>query len=403
MLNLIKNKISKIRRNLSSLDNQPIGKAALTILIFLDLFILISIFDGLDDHTRQLTSPSELVPQYCRDIVIEGDWNKTNRLALLAKTVSDSRGRYYWPDDRERTQERHASCQPIATLFLSIEDDDGLSDNLKEFLKTQSEIRRLNSELERVKSAYDTSLLEKIADQEKGQANVDSLKQAIAKKTASVNALVKKKKLLNSSINQDKRIRDLFSVIENLTQDDRNKLRDDLRDLNFWYPVKRLAMEMIFLLPLFLVFYFWNMRSISLSRQYQTLVSSHLLVVVFVPAFFKIVELIYDIIPKKFLKQLIDLLESLNLVAIWHYLMMAVTILIALSLFYLFQKKIFSREKLIEKRISNGACQNCGKHLPLQTVACPFCGFEQYKQCGNCNNPTYIYGKFCKECGHGDS
>ena len=402
MLKFIKNKAAIIRRNLSSLDNQPIGRAALTILIFLDLFILISIFDGLEDHTRQLTKPSQLIPQYCRDIVIEGEWNETNRLVRLAKTVSNSRGQYYWPDERERTRERHPVCEPIAKLFLSIEDDDGLSSNLKEFVKVKRETGQLNSELKRIKGAYDTSLLENIADQGGEQANVVSLRKEIMNKTASVNALVQKKKLLDSSLRQDKRIQELFAYVESVSNEARNSLRDDLRDLNFWHPVKRLGMEMIFLLPLFLIFYFWNTNSITRNRPFQTLVSSHLLVIVFIPVLIKIVELVYDIIPKKLLKHIIELLESLNLVAIWHYLLMGTIILAALGSIYFFQKKLFSQEKLIEKRISKGECQNCGKHLPANISACPFCGFEQFKQCSSCNKLTYVYGKFCRECGHGN-
>ena len=123
MLEFISKKIANTRHNLSSLDNQPIGKAALIILIFLDLFILTSIFDGLYDHTRQLIRPSQLIPQYCRDIVIENEWNKTNRLTRLANVVKASRGSYQIKDERERTLDRHPVCKPVTQVFLSIEDD----------------------------------------------------------------------------------------------------------------------------------------------------------------------------------------------------------------------------------------------------------------------------------------
>lgn len=402
MPGFIQTKAARIRHNLTSLDNQAIGKAALTVIIFLDLFILISIFDGLEDHTRQLTKPGQFIPQYCRDIVIEGDWNKTNRLTRLARVVSRSRGRYYTPARDEKLLERHPVCEPITKLFLSIEKDNGLSENLKVLLRTRDEIKQLNSELSRTKGAYDTSLLEKMANQEKSSTRSESLKKDIAHKTESVNSLVKKKELLESSLIQDKRISKLFAIIESISSSDRDKLRDELRQENFWYPVKRLGMEMIFLVPLFLVFYFWNARSISGHRPFQTLISSHLLVVVFIPVFFKVIELVYDIIPKKLLKQIIELLESLKLVALWHYFLIGISILVALGLVYFFQKKLFSREKLLEKRISKGLCQDCGKRLPAGAAACPFCGFEQYKDCGHCQKPTYVHGKFCRQCGQAD-
>jgi len=400
MLEFFGKKIVNIRHNLSSLDNQPIGKAALSILIFLDLFILISIFDGLSDHTRQLTAPSEFIPQYCRDIVIEGEWNETNRLSKLARVITDARGSYYIKDKRERTLERHSVCTPIAQLFFSLEDDADISEKLKRSLDVSNEIDQLDSKLKHVNTAYDTSLLEDLADQNQDRANVESLRKDVAVKTGSLNQLTESQRSLITSLDQDKRIRELFSMVDSFTEQDRNNLKADLRKLNFWYPVKRLGMEMIFLLPLFMIFYFWNMKSLAASRPFQALISSHLLVVVFIPAIFKIIELIYDILPKKIFKQLIDLLESLQLVALWYYLMMAVIILAALALIYLFQKKLFSRERLMVKRISKGECQNCGTRLPENSSACPFCGFEQFTRCSHCDKPTYIFGKFCRECGH---
>jgi predicted RNA-binding Zn-ribbon protein involved in translation (DUF1610 family) len=400
MLETVKNKAVRLRRHLSMLDDQPVGRAALTILIFLDLFVLVSIFDGLSEHTAQLASPQQLIPQYCRDIVIEGEWNDAERLTRLARIVSTSAGSYYLQDRRERTRERHRLCAPVAKYFLAIEDDRSLAASLKEYLRVRQETEQLGTELERIKSAYDTQLLEKIADPGEQRADIDSIRKELADKTAAIEALVQKEKLLDSSLKQDERIRDLFVIIDNTSEADRSSLRDDLRQLNFWYPVKRLGMEMVFLLPLVLIFYLWNTRSITTNRPFQILVSSHLLVVVFIPVLIKVIELLYDIIPRKLLKHIIELLESLKLVALWHYLLMGLVILAAMALIYLFQKKLFSREKLMEKRISNGSCQRCGKHLPLETHACPFCGFEQFKPCSHCGKPTYVYGEFCKECGH---
>ena len=402
MLEPISSKITNIRHNLSSLDNQPIGKAALVVLIFLDLFILASIFDGLSEHTQQLIRPAQLVPQYCRDIVIENEWNKSSRLYRLAEVVTESRGSYQIKDKRERTLERHATCRPIAQLLWSIEDDTALSVNLKGYLDVTAEVEQLNTTIKQINNAYDTSLLQDIADESKGRANVESLRKDFQLKTETLNSLIKRQAALDSELNKDKNILQLFTLVDSYNEDDRESLRDDLRKLNFWQPVKRLAMEMIFLLPLFLIFYFWNARSLAANRPFQSLVSSHLLVVVFIPVLFKISELVYEVLPKKFFKELIDLLESLKLVALWHYLVMAAIILASLALIYLFQKKLFSREKLMIKRISKGACQNCGTHLPENTSVCPFCGFEQYKQCINCGKSTYVFGKYCKECGHSE-
>ena len=79
--------------------------------------------------------------------------------------------------------------------------------------------------------------------------------------------------------------------------------------------------------------------------------------------------------------------------------MMGAGIFAALALIYFMQQKIFSQEKLIQKRIIKGQCQNCGIHLPNESNACSVCGFIQFKECGHCHKPTYIQGKYCRECG----
>src|SRR5512139_420376 len=170
----------------------------------------------------------------------------------------------------------------------------------------------------------------------------------MADKTATLNERVREQALLEASLERDPRVRVLFALVANVSEADRKAMVEELRRLNFWYPAKRLAMEMLFLLPLLAAFYFWNAKSIAGNRPFQALVSSHLLVVVLIPVFFKVVELVYDVIPRKLLRQVIELLESLKLVAIWYYLLIGVAIVTALALVYLFQKKLFSREKLLQ-------------------------------------------------------
>ena len=53
MAGKLKEAFSRIKGNLTSLDDQPLSKAALVIILFLDLFILTSIFNGLDEHRRR--------------------------------------------------------------------------------------------------------------------------------------------------------------------------------------------------------------------------------------------------------------------------------------------------------------------------------------------------------------
>ncbi len=398
MLKAIKDKIGTIRTNLTRLgENQPLSKAALVIIIFLDIFIFVSIFNGLGAHTRQLTSPDEYVPATCRQIVIESNWNQASRLDNLAAIILWYSTSYYRIE--EQKDDVHPLCGVYTGPIDTIRDDAELVRTIETRKKYQGEFRDIRSEIAVMKGSYDTYLLERIAKQQEARAAVNTLRKNIRQKTTALNALGARLAVLEATLNRHEAVRRLWEQIQALQEQDRQQLKDDLRTLNFWFPLKKLAMQLLFLIPLFVVFYLWNSLSIRKNRGLQTLLSSHLLIIAFIPIFLKIVETVYDIIPKKILKKIIDFLISLNLVAIWHYLTIGLSILAALALIYVFQKKLFPRERLIERRIAKGLCQDCGKKLPSGAKACPNCGFLQYKTCSTCNKPTYVFSRHCMECG----
>jgi RNA polymerase subunit RPABC4/transcription elongation factor Spt4 len=128
-------------------------------------------------------------------------------------------------------------------------------------------------------------------------------------------------------------------------------------------------------------------------------VSSHLVVVASIPVLLRVGDAVYEVIPKRLLKRLIDLLESLKLVALWHYLVIALAVAAGLATVFAIQRWLFSRERLMERRIAKGQCQRCGKRLPAGARACPFCGFGQRRACGACGGATPVHAPFCAECG----
>lgn len=399
MLRYIKKRIVSLREGLTNIDNHPIGKAVLTIVLFLDFFILVSIFQGLDDHTSQLVTPTQYVPQYCRDIVIDEDWNSDNRLIRTAHRVTRLQDRYAYSSKTSRVNQVHPVCQSMAKFFRAIEDDQGLSDELRTYVNLREQTAEIKSELERFRAAYDTSLLEVIAEQAVDSDNTDTIKRRVGALTTKLNTLVREEEAKVLLLLNNRRILLLFSAIETGIKQDRGVLMADFRQLKFWFPVKRLAMELLFLIPLILMFYWWNGKSIRANRPYQSLVSAHLLVIAFIPVIIKVSELLYDIIPRKLLQRIFEVLESFNLVAIWHYIVMAVGIAGALALIYVMQKKIFSHQKVMQKRIAKGLCQECGVALASGSQACSSCGFKQFRLCGHCNHDTYVHGKFCRSCG----
>lgn len=395
----LKDRFGRIKSHLTNLDHQPLGKAALVIIIFLDIFILTAIFNGLGEHTRQLTAPEEYIPAACREMVIDRSWNPTNRIESLSHLVVGSSTSYYYPPATRQQRERHPVCAPYLDLLERVKKDTSLVGLFEERAKAARESQELQRRIDQLKGAYDTSLLETIAQQPEPATEVDATRAEFKQQSSALNNLKTRIAAFETTINADPKVALLWAKLQSSQTTDRQALLTELRSLNFWYPVKKLAMQLLFLLPLFVIFYLWNSASIKNNRGLQTLVSSHLLVVSCIPIFCKLIETVYDIIPKKLLNKLIALLTSLKLVAVWHYLIIALAVAAALFMIYLFQKKLFSREKLIERRIARGECQQCGKHLPNGALACPFCGAAQFKPCSNCNGPMHAHGRYCQQCG----
>lgn len=391
-----------ITENLTTFDARPIGRAALTIVIFLDIFILMSLFDGLAVNTSQLTSPSEYVPDTCREMVLDRSWNTTERFSRLAQIVSD---RYASPvrvEKKPAFEQMQPLCAVLARHVEAIQDDKALSGALNRYRQVRREAASARADLDRIKGAYDTALLEKMSG-ETGTAQTGTAVQRGARmrdQSEKVASLAAEQANLESTVSASPLTGALFRAIDAVTDAQRDRLRAVWQQRNFWFPVKRLGMDMLFLLPLLLVFYAWNARSLARGRPYQVLVSAHLLVVTLIPVLFRIVHLVYEILPRKLLQKLIELLESLQLVALWYYLFIGLSVLAALGLIYLFQKKLFSHDRLLGRRIARGLCQGCGAHLPAGAVVCPLCGFRQYRACSRCGKDTFVHGRYCRACGH---
>ena len=396
-IELAKTKFLRMREHLTRFEKRPLNRAALTVVLFLDMFVLISIFNGLDAHTRQLSAPDDFIPHFCRSIVLDGDWNSTNRTDKLSAMVNVHTNSHVRIEETKKAV--HQVCAPYRDLLEQITKDKDLQLAFESFSKANRELTDLQRRIGSMKGAYDTALLEKMAQQDQEQTDVSQVKGDVHTKTNSLNALTSQLASLELRINGNKLIVLLWEKMERLQQTSRDMLREEIRSAVFWYPLKKLLMQLAFLLPLLAVLAAWNTVSLKKERDLQILVSSHLVVIACIPVFARIVSTVYDIIPKILLKQLIEWLEAFNLVAIWYYLAIGLAIGASLFIVYIFQKKLFSVEKTMERRIERGQCMDCGKSIQSGRSFCWHCGVSLIKECKNCHQTTPTSSRYCVECG----
>ena len=374
---------------------------SLIVIIALDIFVVYMIFAGLHDHTTLLTSPYEYMPPACREAIVENSWIHDKKLDKLQALLLSPENAYRYNSrsylDSSEIEKSHPSCNQFLSKINLVKKNHEIIDAFRKRKTVQENQQQIDKQFKQSKDVYDTNLLENIAS-ETESSNVDSISEKSKHLSKELNKLNKALTEYEHIILTNKSFIEFSQFLDEL-RTKKDLVISDLRKFDFWYPIKVLAWQLVFLIPLCALFYFWNARSINKSNSLQILISSHLLVVSFIPIFIRILDLILDILPHRLLESLFKILKSLNIIAIWHYLIIFLAVIFALLAIYVIQKKVFSQEKIIQKRLIKGSCYKCGKKLPLQSAICPFCGTKQETQCSICQKNTYIAGPFCINCG----
>jgi hypothetical protein len=401
-------KIQTIFSRLRSISSsEPLSGFSLVIILFLDVFVLVTIFQGLSDQTASFTTPTDIIPYNCQALAI--DTENSSQEQKIEQILSQSRNYQYenqysmspyGTSAGNHPKDLHPECAKLETLFAEMRKDAyfyELLDQRQQILNRRSTVQ---SEIDRLKGSYDTVLLEKTANQPKedsiSETSAGTIKDDVQKRTDELVKLLLEERKNMARISEN---RNLQGILAHMTPELAKNLRSTLSRLEFYYPLKRLAIELLFLIPLFLIVLIWNNHSIKRENWAQSLVSSHLLVVIFIPIFWKICEGILEIIPKRLLQAIMKFLQDLQILMFWYYFLILLAIGVALLAIYFLQKKIFNKKRLIEKRVERSECQYCGKRLREWDEHCPFCGESQFRKCTLCNNQTYRELPLCRKCG----
>lgn len=403
---MIKQRIAAFKNRLFRInDEEPLSKLSVCVILALDLFILFVVFNGLADHTRQLTSPADYLPHDCRDMLVRENWTEADRIEKLQQlALSDHNNisyRYDSPFEETRMERMHPDCRTFFEKLKVISRDRELTAWFRDRQRLVAEKNKFTAGFEQSKGVYDTSLLEDIAAPDAGGNKLPSITRSMQDKARRIEAFNARIGEIEGRINQHPKVRALWAYVDAGDPGRRERLVKDIKQWEFRHPFKELLWQMLFLLPLFIVFYLWSVRSVKKDNRLQTLIASHLLVIVSIPIFMKILDVVLDLIPRHFFKKFFALLTALRIIAVWHYLVIIAAIGGALVAIYIIQKKIFNQRRLELKRLAKGQCRRCGRKIPASASACPFCGTDQMTRCPACGKGTYAAGNYCASCGAG--
>ncbi len=403
---------ARIRRLLSqffsksrTINNEPLNKVSLIVIILIDIFILINVFTGLDDISRWYISPNKAYPCYSewQDYRTKTTKDKDYEIVRLS-LPNNAKYQLSFQQNYQQVETGHLGKVSKTCLQYADYKDKINNPEKQQIIKTidqkQAKISMLEEDDRTIKAQYDSTLLEKIADQDRqqsiNQVSAEKAKQTLEQNNRQISTLKQENSTLKNELLTKPESISFIAFLK-----DENQFREvdkGYQKASFWYPSIQLAFQSLFLLPL--IFIALSVHKFAQGRGYGliSLISWHLLVIFFIPLIVKIFEFLQIGAIFKFLFDIISILFG-GLLFLISYIYILLIPIIGFGIIQFFQKFVFNAKVQAASRVQKSRCVNCAKKIRDIDTYCPHCGYYQYIECQNCHNLTYKHLSYCKHCG----
>lgn len=407
MLTTIRRSISKFLRKSRSVNNKPLNSVSLIVIIFIDLFILFNVFSGLDNISQWHLNPSQTYPcmsdwknyRNSKDLT-DRDYN------ILASALdSDPGSKRFQQANLAAEKDRLGKVSPICLNYAELKDKISIPEyrNIQQRInEKKSKIYSLEQANNKIRSQYDSTLLERIAGQGSNQSintvSAEKAKQTLFQNKTSIIALNAEILALKDNLLKKPGSINLISLIKNESK--YRLLSQGYQHSSFWYPSIQLAFQALFLIPLITIALTVHRLALSKGAGLVALISWHLLVIFFIPLLFKVFEFFQiGAIFKLFLSIITQIFGGLLFLVSYLYIFLIPVVgfsIIKISQKFAPNSKI---QDTISLRFQQQLCLHCLKKIRLQDAYCPHCGYDCYVECQSCHELTYKHLSYCKQCG----
>lgn len=395
--------LGRFLRRSRSINNEPLNKVSLVVLVLVDIVILTNVFIGLNDIAQWPISPSAAYPchtewsRYRTDQSDNRDFNAVR--AAAAEMGQDSLRGVYERGAVDRLGQVNAVCLQYADIRASVGQPQG-TELLATLEQRESAIATLQQSNNTIRQQYDSTLLEEIAGQPRNQS-INQTSAAEAKATLTANKA--KIDTLNGEVLDLKQalvdMPESAAWLDFLNQDGPfQTVGNGHKKASFWYPTIQLVFQALFLVPLIVVTL--GVHKLAQRKRYGlvALISWHLLVIFSIPLILRVFEffqagVIFSII--------FDIVGALfgRLLFLVSYIYILLIPFLGFGLIKLAQRFVFNPKLQAAGRVQNSRCIKCAKKIKHHDAHCPHCGYQQYRECGHCQQQTYKYLPYCNHCG----
>lgn len=416
MFTALRRNYSRFLRNSREVNNEPLNKVSLVIIILIDLFILFNTFQGLNEIGAWPISPDLAYPcQY--------DWQNYRQtqtpnkdIAILRQTIeqqpfgpinsfpaAEAPIRTFQQQYQQNEQGHLGEVSDICLRYGALKDqvtNPEIKAFKQEIDQKQTQIQKLEASSTQIREQYDSSLLDQIAGQTADQSinNVaaSQAKQTLAENNNQIFARKKAIQSLEQKILQHPASLEFVKLLQN--DQEWKRLDQAYGHASFWHPSLQLFFQSLFLLPL-IGFTLW-MYQFCQRRGYglAALINWHLLVVFLIPLVFKLFEFFqFGPIFIALSKFIVEIAQGM--VFLVRYAAILTIPLIGFGLIRFFQRFVFNPKLQAANRVQQSRCIRCAKKLSPQDHHCPHCGYFQLTNCVSCHELTYKHLPHCNQCG----
>jgi predicted RNA-binding Zn-ribbon protein involved in translation (DUF1610 family) len=387
MFNFFK-KTKTLKDDLFSFKNEPLTSLSIFFLIILDIFIFTNISIGINAETSKSPKPYIHYPSTCSNHFLD---------------PKESYSSFY---TRSVTYNRHNTNELCTKLFTHI---DKIT-RLDEFKHNKSEQEKLNRQLssnntsiEKISKKYNTQLFEKIAS-----VGLDNELQQVQQR---YRYLQEQNKEIQTKLDAIPSVTTLsgYKEYKDFVELHKEKYKTKSEDYKFWQPFYEYGHLLVFTLPILIIsiLVYANIKRKELnSKEYNPvikIISVHISVLLSLPLIFYTLNLVYHVIPKTLLKNLIEFLYEIGLISILNYLTIFIAVLVFGYIIYFLQKRsaknrTLSIDKNKQKHIAMSKCPKCLNRVDFSKPYCPHCANELLVECQNCHKETIKGLNFCHHC-----
>lgn len=401
MFNLFKN---FYKNNFVYSAKEKLSKLTILFILILNIIVFNIILEGQKFQVNFVSSPYNKYPNYCTNFINSLTRINFDTFSSIEYYTNDIS--YYGEIFSDNLDFR---CVQINNKINNVKNEHNLEEINLDIEELNKKIFSTRDEIKYFKNNYNTTLFEKLANQDTNKSilqknlNSENIKIKYQETLKKEEELNNKKEEIYKKFQNSKSIIELNDYILSIKGsylDDREKAFDTYYNLIE-------IIKILFLLPMVILFFYLMKRYLKSEKYILYIIFKNLFMVSLIPTLYTIFLMIYKFLPKVYITEIIQFFYDLEIPFVVYYLLVIVFVVIFTYFIIKIQKHFKEKnEKLKRNKITiiesfnQNSCNSCGNKVSYISMNyCPICQNRLKIKCNSCENETVLGLNFCQNCG----